>query len=97
MNKFDIDTTYLEHDQRMKISALLNNYKHIFAKDKYDVGQVKNYKAFIDLQVEKYCSKRPYRCSLDDKAEIEKQIGQLLKNDLIEESYSPFAAPVTLA
>ncbi|GBP44985.1 CD109 antigen [Eumeta japonica] len=29
--------------------------------------------------------------------EIEKQIEQLLKNELIEESYSPFAAPVTLA
>ncbi|KAK9887597.1 hypothetical protein WA026_023480 [Henosepilachna vigintioctopunctata] len=81
----------------MKISELLNDYKHIFAKDKYDVGRVKNYEAFIDLQVDKYCSKRPYRCSLDDKEEIEKQIGQLLKNELIEESYSPFAAPVTLA
>lgn len=97
VNNFDTDTTYLEHDQRMKISALLNDYKHIFAKDKYDVGQVKNYEAFIDLQIDKYCSKRPYRCSLDDKEEIEKQIGQLLKKGLIEESYSPFAAPVTLA
>lgn len=97
VNKFDIDTTYLEHNQRLKIDALLNNFKHIFAKDKYDVGQVKNYEAFVDLQVEKYCSKRPYRCSLYDKEEIEKQIGQLLKNNLIEESYSPFAAPVTLA
>ncbi|GBP22041.1 hypothetical protein EVAR_18682_1 [Eumeta japonica] len=97
VKKFDIDTTYLEHDQKIKISALLNDYKHIFAKDKYDIGQVKNYEAFIDLQVEKYCSKRPYRCSLDDKKEIEKQIEQLLKNELIEESYSPFAAPVTLA
>ncbi|GBO99336.1 hypothetical protein EVAR_577_1 [Eumeta japonica] len=83
--------------EKIKISALLNDYKHIFAKDKYDIGQVKNYEAFIDLQVEKYCSKRPYRCSLDDKKEIEKQIEQLLKNELIEESYSPFAAPVTLA
>ncbi|CAH2100541.1 unnamed protein product [Euphydryas editha] len=41
--------------------------------------------------------KKPYRCSLDDREEIEKQIDQLLKKELIEESYSPFAAPVTLA
>jgi len=34
---------------------------------------------------------------LEDKAEIEKQVAQLLKHNLIEESYSPFAAPVTLA
>lgn len=29
--------------------------------------------------------------------EIEHQISKLLENNLIEESYSPFAAPVTLA
>ncbi|CAB0039243.1 unnamed protein product [Trichogramma brassicae] len=52
---------------------------------------------FIDLQIDKYCYKRPCRCSLEDKAEIENQIAQLLKHNLIEESYSPFAAPVTLA
>lgn len=97
VNKFDIDTSYLEDDQKTKINVLLDDYKHLFAKDKFDVGQVKNYEAFIDLQVDKYCSKRPYRCSLGDREEIEKQISQLLKNELIEESYSPFAAPVTLA
>ena len=47
--------------------------------------------------VDKYCSKRPYRCTIDDKKEIEEQISILLKRNLIEESYSPFADPVTLA
>ncbi|XP_039306053.1 uncharacterized protein LOC120357968 [Solenopsis invicta] len=51
----------------------------------------------IDLIVDKYCGKRPYRCTLEDKKEIEEQIGKLLEKGLIEESYSPFAAPVTLA
>ncbi|GBP50637.1 hypothetical protein EVAR_28829_1 [Eumeta japonica] len=62
-----------------------------------DLGKVKKHEACIDLQVEKYCYKRPYRCSPQDKIEIEDQIVQLLKHELIEESYSPFAAPVTLA
>lgn len=97
VSKFNLDTDYLNDKQKEKIGTLLNDYKHMFAKDKYDVGQVKNYEAFIDLQMEKYCSKRPYRCSLDDKEEIEKQITQLLKHGLIEESYGPYAAPVTLA
>lgn len=97
VSKFNVDTDYLNDKQKEKIGTLLNDYKHMFAKDKYDVGQVKNYEAFIDLQMEKYCSKRPYRCSLDDKEEIEKQITQLLKHGLIEESYGPYAAPVTLA
>ncbi|GBP56019.1 hypothetical protein EVAR_97440_1 [Eumeta japonica] len=34
---------------------------------------------------------------MEDKKEIEEQVGKLLENKLIEESYSPFAAPVTLA
>lgn len=49
------------------------------------------------MLVDKYCSKRPYRCTLDDKKEIEQQVSRLLEKNLIEESYSPFAAPVTLA
>jgi len=47
--------------------------------------------------VEKYCSRRPYQCTIDDKREIEEQIAKLLDKKLIEESYSPFAAPITLA
>ena len=55
------------------------------------------YEARIDLLVDTYCCKRPYKCTMEDKLEIEKQIAQLLDNNLIEESHSPFAAPVTLA
>jgi len=47
--------------------------------------------------VDKYCNKRPYRCTIEDKKEIEEQVGKLLEKGLIKESYSPFAAPVTLA
>ncbi|GBP71529.1 hypothetical protein EVAR_50589_1 [Eumeta japonica] len=35
--------------------------------------------------------------SIEEKKEIEKQVGNLLQRNLIEESYSPFSAPVTLA
>ena len=57
-----------------------------------------NIKKKIQKQVyNKYCSKRPYRCTIKDKEEIAEQIAKLLDNKLIEESYSPFAAPITLA
>lgn len=94
---FEISVNHLENYERLEIEKLIDKYKTIFAKDKYDVGTVKDYEARIDLIVDKYCSKRPYRCSLEDKEEIEKQIAELLKKKLIEESYSPFAAPLTLA
>ena len=84
MNEFNIDIEHLSTDQRSKINTLLDNYEGIFAKDKCDVGTVINNEAFIDLQVEKYCYKRPYRCSLEDKTEIENQVTQLLKHNILK-------------
>lgn len=94
---FEMTINHLEYREKNEIDELLEKYKSVFAKDKYDVGTVKNYEAHIELIVEKYPSKRPYRCSIEDKREIEEQISKLLEKKLIEESYSPFAAPVTLA
>lgn len=90
-------TDHLDIEKKNEIEKIIKEYKTIFAKDKYDIGSVRNYEAHIDLLVNRYCSKRPYRCTMEDKLEIEKQISMLLKNNLIEESYSPFAAPVTMA
>lgn len=95
--EFIMDLSHLNSQKQSEINELIDKYKSSFAKDKYDVGTVKDYEARIDLLVEKYCSKRPYRCSVDDRLEIEEQVRKLLEKNLIEESYSPFAAPVTLA
>ena len=96
-DEFEIIINHLDSDKQSEIEKLIEKYKSVFAKDKYDIGTVKNYEAHIDLIVDKYCYKRPYRCTIEDKREIESQIEKLLKKNLIEESYSPFAAPVTLA
>lgn len=58
---FKIDINRLNNEERLIIKELINENTSIFAKDKYDIGTVKNYEAQIDLQTEKYCSKRPYR------------------------------------
>lgn len=92
-----MEINHLNQHQKSKIDKLIYKYKSVFAKDKYDVGTVNEYEARIDLLVDKYCSKRSYRCTVEDKKEIQEQIAKLLDKKLIEESYSPFAAPVTLA
>ncbi|KAK9886419.1 hypothetical protein WA026_016698 [Henosepilachna vigintioctopunctata] len=96
-NEFITNLHHLDYNKKTQIQRLIDKYDNVFAKDKYDVGTVKEYEARIDLLVDRYCSKRPYRCTIEDKIEIENQIANLLKNNLIEESYSPFSAPVTLA
>lgn len=80
-----------------KLHNILSS-KNIFAtRNKYDVGLVKGYEALIRLTENCYVAKRPYRCSIPDQNEIDDQIKNLLKANLIETSSSPFAAPVTLA
>ena len=96
-DEFQIRMEHLDKMKKKEIEKLIDKHKSVFAKDKYDVGTVKDYEARIDLLVDRYCSKRPYKCNIEDKKEIEKQITKLLEKKLIEESYSPFAAPVTLA
>ena len=96
-NEFEISINHLSLPQQLEIEKLIDKHRSVFAKDKYDVGTVKIYEAHIDLMVDKYCYKRPYRCTIEDRKEIENQIAKLLERNLIEESYSPFGAPVTLA
>lgn len=96
-DKFEKMVNHLDKQQQLDIDNLIEKFKTVFAKDKYDIGTVRDYEAHIDLMVDKYCCKRPYRCTTEDRREIEKQISKLLGKNLIEESYSPFAAPVTLA
>jgi len=78
------------------LEDILLEYEESFAKDKFDIGRTKNYEATIRLTVNKYTAKKPYRCTVEDKREIEKQIKELLRAELIEESCSPYAAPITL-
>lgn len=60
-DEFRIKIEHLYKEKKVKIERLIDNNKSVFAKDKYDVGTVNEYEARIDLIVEKYCSKRPYR------------------------------------
>lgn len=94
---FKICINHLDCQKQAVIEELISKNESVFAKDKFDIGKVMGYEAHIDLLIDKYCSKRPYRCTMEDKKEIENQIAKLLKKNIIEESYSPFAAPVTLA
>lgn len=88
---------HLPKDKKERIQTLISKHETIFARNKFDVGQVKDHEAQIKLLEHKFIAKKPYRCSVLDQKEIEFQIKELLEKGLIEESCSPFASPVTLA
>jgi hypothetical protein len=96
--KFEANLEYIEtEEKRQSILHLLDKYNHVFAKDKFDIGKVKSKEAEIKLIRDEYVTSRPYKCSILDGEEIKMQIKKLLEADIVEESESPFASPVTLA
>lgn len=86
---FEILVNHPEYKEKNEIDTLLEKYNSVFASDKYDVGTLKNYEPHIGLLIDKYPIKRPYRCSNEDKKEMEEQISKLQDKKLIEESCSP--------
>lgn len=88
---------HLDDNKKSTITDILNINESVFSKHKYDIGEIKDQEAHIKLLENKYISKKPYRCSIPDEREIENQITKLLEAGFIEESQSPYAAPVTLA
>ena len=96
-DKFLNDIRHLSgHDQK-DILELVDDFKSLFAKDKYDVGNFQRDQANIQLTENKYIARRPYRCTYADQLEIDSQVQGLLQAGLIEESSSPYASPVTMA
>lgn len=57
---------------------------------------MKQEEAQIILSEDKYISKKPSRCTTPEQTEIDSQISNLQEFGLIEETYSPFTAPVIL-
>ena len=91
------DLSHLDKNKSNVLGNVISNFNHAFAKDKFDTGMVKDHEARIKLTENKYVYRKPYKCNIIDQQEIENQVSKLLQAGLIEESSSPFAAPVTLA
>lgn len=85
-----------DKDKKEEVVQLIEKYRYVCATGKFDVGRVKSH-AEIKLIKDEYVSSRPYKCSIPDEKEITTQVKKLLEVDLIEESESPYASPVTLA
>ncbi|UYV76631.1 hypothetical protein LAZ67_14001532 [Cordylochernes scorpioides] len=79
-----------------QFTTLLQRYTHIFSQDKFNVPCLRIPPVKIPTNSEKIITIRPYRVPICDQQEIRNQIQQMLENDIIEQSFSPFSSPVTL-
>ena len=88
--------SHLNDQQQNLLRKFLLSHISLFASDAFDVGNVCDYQTNISLSEDRFISKRPYRCSPEDQAEIERQVKELLNHGMIRQSSSPFASPVTM-
>ena len=93
INMNDSDLTA---DQKHELVEFLSQNREAFAKDTTELGTTNLHFHRIDTGDAKPVHQRFYRTSPQNKAEIDKQIHDMLKADIIEQSTSPWASPVVL-
>ena len=91
-----IHETNLSPSQAQSLKSLLQKYSTVFSKDSEDRGRTGIIKHHIRTGDAAPIKQRAYRVTPEQRAEIQTQVENLLKADVIEESYSPWAAPVVL-
>lgn len=83
-------------DQQTHLLALLETYSHIFDIDKSHTRHTSCVKHSIDTEGRGPVRQKPYRVSLTERRAIQQQVQDMLKDDVIETSCSPWASPVVL-
>ena len=86
----------LSPSQVQSLKSLLQKYSAVFSKHSEDRGRTSIIKHQIHTGDAIPIKQRAYRVTPEQRAEIQTQVENLLKADVSEESYSPWAAPVVL-
>ena len=94
---FAEDLQKLNNEQRQAAEKLLEQYSHVFARDKWDLGRCDLHKLQIKLKENAQPSRVPYRAMKPPKRNPLKEfVNNLLTKDLIEPTHSEWAAPTVL-
>jgi hypothetical protein len=92
----DLTNSDLNSDEKQKLSELLNSYRDVFANTSAEIGRSHITKMHIDTGDHSPIKQAPYRTGPAQKAIIEHHIDQMLGQDIIRPSYSPWSSPVVL-
>lgn len=94
LQKLRLDHT--NNEERQKILRLCNDYKDIFYCDQIPLSFTNQVKHKIRTKNEEPIFVRPYRQAPAQAEEINRQVDKLLKDNVVQESHSPWNAPVHL-
>ncbi|KAI5738984.1 hypothetical protein M8J77_013467 [Diaphorina citri] len=83
-------------DQYLQAKQLITDYIDIFAKDAMDLEEADLIDYKITLTDDDPVTSAPYKLSPKEQQEMDRQIDQLLKADVIQESKSSYSSPAFL-
>ncbi|CAC5403419.1 Retrovirus-related Pol polyprotein from transposon gypsy,Retrovirus-related Pol polyprotein from transposon 297,Retrovirus-related Pol polyprotein from transposon 17.6 [Mytilus coruscus] len=92
----NLKDTDLNVMQQQKLYKFLSQNRDIFAKDLSELGKTEMHYHIIHTKGDMVVSLAPYRQSPQMRAEIERQLDEMERHGIIEESTSPFHSPVVL-
>lgn len=90
----EIRTNHLDIKSKNLLNSVLNEYKSLFYNDGQDLSFIHGIKHKIPTRNEKPIYSRAYRYAEIHKAEINKQINEMLKQKIIRNSISPYNSPM---
>ena len=93
---FDLSLTSLALSEQEQLLNLLAQYQDVFAPTASHLGRTGEVQHTIDTGDAPPIRLRPYRTSPSQRDEIDKQINDMLSQNVIQESVSPWSAPVVL-
>jgi hypothetical protein len=94
----DLSNSILTDSQKKIFQEFINQNGDVFARNLSELGKYKlfHHSDSIEISNEIPIKPQPYRTSPKAKQEIQKQISEMLNQDIMEESNSSYASPVVL-
>lgn len=83
-------------EQKETLLQLLNKYRDCFALNMQELGLTNVSEMTIRLSDNTPVNYRPYRLPFSERAKVREMIGELMANDIVRESNSPYSSPIVL-
>ncbi|PIK50157.1 Retrovirus-related Pol polyprotein from transposon [Apostichopus japonicus] len=93
---FTLDDSDLSKENKESLLAFLGQNRDVFARNLSELGTTNVHNHYIDTGDAPAQRSRFYRTSPQVKAEIERQVDEMLQNDISEPSVSPWHSPVVM-
>ena len=92
----DLSNSILSEKEKQIFQEFINKNSDVFANNLSELGKCSVYRHAIITKDDIPIKSQPYRTSPKAKKEIEKQIAEMLKYDIIEECSSSYSSPIVL-